>query len=58
MGACLPLVGRDWKIGGVPFLDANPKALAGYACPHPVIADPIKKQRIVLFVRRGNLLQA
>ncbi|MFC1453932.1 acetyltransferase [Verrucomicrobiota bacterium] len=35
----LPSVSRDWEVGG--FLDANPKALAGYVCPYPVLADPI-----------------
>lgn len=34
----VPPGSRDWDVGG--FLDANPSALDGFACDHPIVGDP------------------
>ena len=35
----VPSENRDWEVGG--FLDANQKALEGYDCNLPILADPM-----------------
>lgn len=35
----IPEEERDWKIAG--FLNSNPSALKGFACPYPILGDPL-----------------